>query len=120
MLLYTMVQIFGALLALSSKACRGRYKEINFELKHTHMHLAIPRQLLPWLIKSTKVLNSRLITLKTIHEHYDNAACHSHTIKIIKTGTSLQDYGILELCQKYSSTVHWCMQCNNPESSITV
>ena len=59
-------------------------------------------------MKSTKVLNPRLTTLKTMHEHYDNAACHSHTIKSIKTGTSLQDYGILELWQKYSSTVHVC------------
>ena len=30
------------------------------------------------------------------------------TIKSNKTGTSLQDYGIIELWQKYSSTVHAC------------
>ena len=54
-------------------------------------------------MKSAEVLNPQLITPKTMHGHYDNAACHSHTIKSIKTGTSLQDYGILELCQKYST-----------------
>ena len=30
------------------------------------------------------------------------------TINSIKTSTSLQDYGNLELCQKDSSTVHAC------------
>ena len=30
------------------------------------------------------------------------------TIKSIKTGTSSQDYGIFELWQMYSSTVHAC------------
>ena len=59
-------------------------------------------------MKSTKVLNPQLITPRTKHEVYDNAASTVDTIKSIKTGTSSQGYGILELWQTYSSTVHAC------------
>ena len=69
-------------------------------------------------MKSTKVLNPRLITPKTMHEHMIMQHATVDTIKSIKTGTSLQDYSIIELWQKYSG-YSACMQCNNPESSIT-
>ena len=59
-------------------------------------------------MKSTKVLNPRLITPKTMHEHMIMQHVTVDTIKSIKTGTSLQDYGIIELWQKYSSTLHAC------------
>ena len=59
-------------------------------------------------MKSTKVLNPRLIMPKTMHEHMIMQHATVDTIKSIKTGTYLQDYGILELWQKYSSTLHAC------------
>ena len=43
-------------------------------------------------MKSTKVLNPRLITPKTMHEHMIMRHATVDTIKSIKTGTSLQDY----------------------------
>ena len=60
-------------------------------------------------MKSTKVLNHRLITPKTKHEHYDNAACHSrhnqeHKDRHFFTGLRYP----IELWQKYSSTLHAC------------
>ena len=61
-----------------------------------------------YLMKSTKVLNPRLITPKTMHEHMIMQHATVDTIKSTKTGTSLQDYGIIELWQKYSSTLHAC------------
>ena len=56
-------------------------------------------------MKSTKVLNPRLIMPKTMHEHM---IMQHATVDTIKTGTSLQDYSILELWQKYSSTLYAC------------
>ena len=59
-------------------------------------------------MKSTKVLNPRLITPKTMHEHMIMQHATVDTIKSVKTGTSLQDYSIIEMWQKYSSTLHAC------------
>ena len=57
-------------------------------------------------MKSTKVLNPRLITPKTMHEHMTMQHAIVDTIKSIKTGTSLQYMASLS-CGK-SIVVH-CM-----------
>ena len=60
------------------------------------------------LMKITKVLNPQLIMLKTMYEHMIMQHATVDTIKSNKTGTSLQNYSIIEFWQKYSSTLYAC------------
>ena len=97
--------------------CTRQLKKESQGQKQVFSH-SINVVLVNGVMKSTKVLNPRLITPKTMHEHMIMQHATVDTVKSIKTGTSLPRITASLSCGK-SIVVHCMHECNNPESSIT-